>query len=255
MRKRLNFVSIVCALSGFLIIFLASYLGMLYRGKNFLSLGIFGDIIIEMTKSIGVALITSTFVNGLKYYFETTENLVRDGYLNRLTREEVKEIKDKMEDKLYFEKNEHDKDNFYKFFVQELSRLLDRSYYKKYEARVVCQITDDYIKKTIYKRMEIVNPSKKPVIEKIPFKAYMQKVKNVDNINDLYKIISFKVNCDDKTGQIRESLKIEDISSKCSDEYCIKVTADYEIEIAKTALIYMVIETIAPRTDVFLQII
>jgi hypothetical protein len=79
----------------------------------------------------------------------------------------------------------------------------------------------------------------------------MQKVKNIHNINDLYKIISFKVNCDDKTGQIRECLKIEDISSKCSDEYCIKVTADYEIEIAKSALIYMVIETIAPRTDVF----
>ncbi len=247
----MNFVSIVCALSGFLIIFFASYLDMLYKGKDFLGLGIIGDIIIEMTKSIGVALITSTFVNGLKYYFETSENLVKEGFFDRLSMDEVREIKDKMEDKLYFEKNEHDKDNFYSFFGQELSTLLDKSYYKKYEARVICQIKDDYIKKTIYKRLEIVNPSRRPVTEKIPFEAYMKKVDRIDNINELYRIVSFKVNSEDKTGQIRDCLKIEDISAKCSDGYCIKVAAEYEFKIVKSASIYMIIETLAPKTDVF----
>jgi len=67
----------------------------------------------------------------------------------------MKDLKAKIETELYFRDNDHDKDNFYNFF------LLNECYYKSYRTRIECHIGENYITKTIRKKFEIVNPSKK----------------------------------------------------------------------------------------------
>lgn len=262
MVKRLRIVSLISIIIGTTLIFSAAYFELFFPPKNAFYLGIFGEIILTGIKSLGVAVITSTFINLLKYWVETTETLVKHNFINRLTNEEMKDLKAKIETELYFRDNDHDKDNFYNFFERELSSLLNECYYKYYKTKIDCRICENYIHKTIRKKFEIVNPSKKECSIKIPFDAEMQKVKDIDD-KKLYQIKKFYVDSKDFTEQINEKLSVDDNDSeedktyfskdKCvenSDAYCVKVLAYWDVKIKKSCTIEMVIETIVPIDDV-----
>lgn len=250
MLKRVSTVSLICVVLGIAAIFAASYfeLSLISENKNrsdFLENSIFNSL-----RGVGFALITTTLINVLKLRFESTENLIQYGYIDRLTEEEILDIKEKLDRRLYFKNNDHGKDNVFNFFVKGISSLLNKCYYKKYEARIECQINGNYIKKIIHKRMVIINPSKKLIFDKIPFQAYLQKVDGID-INYLYNVSKFMVNRRDKTKYIKRKIKPYDNSVKCLDEYCIVVDAVCKIPIKYCCVIDMTIETVVPKSDLY----
>lgn len=249
MVKRLRIVSIISFIIGTTLIFSASYFELFFPSKNAFYLGIFGDILLAGIKSLGVAIITSTFINVLKYWIESTETLVKHGFINRLTKEEMKDLKVKIESELYFRDNNHDKDNFYNFFEHELSSLLNESYYKIHKTKIECRVCENYISKTIRKKFEIVNPSKRECTIKIPFGAEMQRVEQIE-IDKLYQIKKFVVNSEDFTEEINERLSIVENCTENNDAYCIKVHTSFEIKVKKECTIDMIIETIVPLDDV-----
>lgn len=249
MIKRLRIISLFLFIIGTLLIFSASYFELFFPPKNAFYLGIFGDIILAIIRSVGVSLITSTFINLLKFWVESTETLVKHDFINRLSRNEMKDLKEKLEKELYFRYNNHDKDNFYNFFEQELSSLLNECYYQSYKTRIECQVTDNYISKTIRKKFEIINPSKKECTIKIPFVAEMQRVEQVEN-NKLFQIKKFVVDSEDFTANINEGLQISDDSPHISDAYCVKIHTSWDVKVKKQCTIDMVIETIVPLNDV-----
>ncbi|HPD00221.1 MAG TPA: hypothetical protein PLA01_02600 [Acetivibrio sp.] len=249
MIKRLRIISLFLFIIGTLLIFSASYFELFFPPKNAFYLGIFGDIILAIIRSVGVSLITSTFINLLKFWVESTETLVKHDFINRLSRNEMKDLKEKLEKELYFRYNNHDKDNFYNFFEQELSSLLNECYYQSYKTRIECQVTDNYISKTIRKKFEIINPSKKECTIKIPFVAEMQRVEQVEN-NKLFQIKKFVVDSEDFTANINEGLQISDDCPHISDAYCVKIHTSWDVKVKKQCTIDMVIETIVPLNDV-----
>jgi len=249
MNMRIRRVTIISFFIGTTLIFAASYFELFFPPKNAFYLGILGDTLLAGLKSLGLAVITSTLVNTLKNWMQPTETLVRNGYINRLTKCEMKELKSKIESELYFRYNNHNKDNFYNFFEKELSSLLNDCYYKFYKTKIECKICGNYIAKTIRKKFEIVNPSKKEAVITIPFGAEMQKVENVD-INKLYIIKKFSVDSVDYTKEINDSLLIEESSIESNDAYCINVHTSWDVKIKKEQVIDMIIETIVPLNDV-----
>ncbi len=249
MKKRLRIISIFSFLIGTSLIFSASYFELFFPAKNAFYLGIFGDIVLAIIRSLGVSLITSTFINLLKFWVESTETLVKHDFINRLTRNEMKDLKEKIEKELYFRYNNHDKDNFYNFFEQELSSLLNECYYKSHNTWIECHVTENYISKTIRKRFEIVNPSRRKRTIKIPFGAEMQRVEQVEN-NKLYQIKRFSVDSKDYTKEINSRLEISEDCPYISDAYCVKVHTSWDIKVKKQCTVDMVIETIAPLNDV-----
>lgn len=249
MVKRLRIISLISLILGTTLIMSASYFELFFPPKNAFYLGIFGDIILTAIRSVGVSLITSTFINLIKFWVESTETLVKYDFVNRLTKKEMKDLKAKIETELYFRDNDHDKDNFYNFFERELSSLLNECYYKSYRTRIECHIGENYITKTIRKKFEIVNPSKKECTIKIPFGAEMQKVRQVEN-NKLYQIKKFAVDSVDFTKEINERIDISDNCLENSDAYCIKVHTFWDVKVKKKCTIDMVIETIVPLNDV-----
>lgn len=249
MNRRIRTVSIISFVIGAALIFAASYFELFFPEKNAFYLGILGDTLLAGIKSLGLAVITSTLINILKNWMESTENLVSNGYINHLTKCEMKDLKSKIESELYFRDNNHNKDNFYNFFEQELSSLLNDCYYKVYKTKIECKVSEKYITKTIRKKFEIVNPSKKEAIVEIPFGAEMQKVEGVEN-DKLYVIKKFMVDSNDYTKEINDSLKIRENSSEFSDAYCVDVYTSWDVKVKKIQVIDMIIETIVPITDV-----
>jgi len=249
MNTRIRRVTIISLFIGAALIFAASYFELFFPPKNAFYLGILGDTLLAGIKSLGLAIITSTLVNILKNWMEPTESLVSNGYINRLSKCEMKELKSKIEAELYFRDNNHDKDNFYNFFQEELSSLLNDYYYKYHKTKIECKICENYISKTIRKKFEIVNPSKKEAVVTIPFGAEMQKVENVDN-NKLYVIKKFTVGSEDYTKEINDSLIIRENCAESKDAYCITVYTSWDVKVKKSQVIDMVIETIVPLNDV-----
>lgn len=249
MNRRIRTVSIISFIIGIALIFAASYFELFFPAKNAFYLGILGDTLLAGIKSLGLAVITSTLINILKNWMESTENLVNNGFINRLTKCETKDLKSKIESELYFRDNNHNKDNFYNFFEQELSSLLNDCYYKLYKTKIECKVSEKYISKTIRKKFEIVNPSKKEAIVEIPFGAEMQKVEGVEN-DRLYVIKKFMVDSEDYTKEINDSLKIRENCAECSDAYCIDVYTSWDVKVKKIQVIDMIIETIVPINDV-----
>lgn len=115
MNRRIRIVSIVSFFIGTALIFAASYFELFFPSKNAFYLGILGDTLLAGIKSLGLAVITSTLINILKNWMESTETLVNNGFINRLTKCEMKDLKSKIESELYFRDNNHNKDNFYNF--------------------------------------------------------------------------------------------------------------------------------------------
>lgn len=249
MNMRIRRVTIISFFIGAALIFAASYFELFFPPKNAFYLGILGDTLLAGIKSLGLAIITSTLVNILKNWMEPTESLVSNGFINRLTKSEMKELKSKLEAELYFRDNNHDKDNFYNFFEEELSSLLNDCYYKYYKTKIECKICENYITKTIRKKFEIVNPSKREAVIGIPFGAEMQKVEGIDN-NKLYVIKKFAVDNEDYTKEINESLTVHERCADSNDAYCIDVYTSWDVKVKKTQTIDMVIETIVPLSDV-----
>ncbi len=249
MIKRLRIISLFSFIIGTSLIFSASYFELFFPPENAFYLGIFGDIILAIIRSVGVSLITSTFINLLKFWVESTETLVKHDFINRLSKNEMKGLKEKIETELYFRYNNHDKNNFYNFFEQELSSLLNECYYKSYKTRIECQVTENYISKTIRKKFEIVNPSKKECTIKIPFGAEMQRVEQVEN-NKLFQIKKFVVDSKDYTANLKNRLEILDNCPHINDAYCVKVHTSWDIKVKKQCTIDMVIETIVHLNDV-----
>ncbi|NLD46688.1 MAG: hypothetical protein GX660_05745 [Clostridiaceae bacterium] len=250
MKNRLRVISSVSFFAGTAAIFIAAYFEQIYSPGNIFNIGIIGDTIVAMLRGVGVALVTSVFVSVLKLWFESTDYLVKNNFIKFLSKEEMLNLKSEIESELYFSKNNHNKDNnFYSFFGREVSSLLNECFYSYYETTIECCINDDYISKTITKKFQIVNPSKKEVLEKIPFRAEMQKVSNIDN-RDLYKIEKFEIDSLDFTGQINNELLIVDEGNESKDAYCVKVDAEYEVKVKKQTTIDMVIKTIVPIDDV-----
>lgn len=249
MNTRIRRVTTISSFIGATLIFAASYFELFFPPKNAFYLGILGDTLLAGIKSLGLAVITSTLINILKNWMENTETLVNNGFINRLTKCEMKDLKSKIESELYFRDNNHNKDNFYNFFEQELSSLLNDCYYKFYKTKIECKICENYISKTIRKKFEIVNPSKREALIKIPFGAEMQKVENVD-INKLYIIKKFSVDSEDYTKEINDSLIIKENSIESNDAYCIDVHTSWDVKVKKVQVIDMIIETIVPLNDV-----
>lgn len=249
MNTRIRRVTIISSFIGATLIFAASYFELFFPPKNAFYLGILGDTLLAGIKSLGLAVITSTLINILKNWMENTEILVNNGFINRLTKVEMKELKSKIESELYFRDNNHNKDNFYNFFEQELSSLLNDCYYKFYKTKIECKICENYISKTIRKKFEIVNPSKREALINIPFGAEMQKVENVD-INKLYIIKKFSVDSEDYTKEINDSLIIKENSIESNDAYCIDIHTSWDVKVKKVLVIDMIIETIVPLNDV-----
>ena len=73
MVKRLRIISLFSFIIGTLLIFSASYFELFFPPENAFYLGIFGDVILAIIRSVGVSLITSTFINLLKFWVESTE--------------------------------------------------------------------------------------------------------------------------------------------------------------------------------------
>ncbi|MDP4181247.1 MAG: hypothetical protein Q8942_09165, partial [Bacillota bacterium] len=238
MIKRITTASFICVVLGIASIFIASYFERVIGAGNQSRADFLISSMLNSFRGIGFALITTTLINVFKLRFDSTENLVKYGYLDRLTREEILDIKEKLDRKLYFRDNQHEKDNVFNFFVKGVSSLLNECYYKKYEARIECLINGNHIKKIIHKRMVIINPSRKLVFEKIPFQAYMQKVDGIDN-NCLYKVSKFMVNRRDKTRYIQKKIKPYDNSEKCTDEYCVVIDTVCRIPIKYCCVIDM----------------
>lgn len=249
MNKRIRRVSFISFVIGTALIFAASYFELFFSSTNAFYLGILGDTLLAGIKSLGLALITSTLVNILKNWMETTETLVNNGFVERLSKCEMKELKSKIESELYFQDNNHNKDNFYNFFEQELASLLCECYYKLYKTKIECKVCENYISKTIRKKFEIVNPSKRESVVQIPFGAQMQKVENVE-LDKLYIIKKFMVGSEDFTSEINDTLIVKENCNECKDAYCIDVHASWELKVKKVQVIDMVIETIVPLNDV-----
>ena len=249
MNMRIRRVTIISFFIGATLIFAASYFELFFPPKNAFYLGILGDTLLAGIKSLGLAVITSTLVNILKNWMESTETLVKNDFVNRLTKCEMKELKSKIESELYFRDNNHNKDNFYNFFEQELSSLLNDCYYKFYKTKIECKICENYISKTIRKKFEIVNPSKKEAVIRIPFGAEMQKVDGID-INKLYIIKKFTVDSLDFTKEINDQLIIRENCIESNDAYCIDIHTSWDVKIKKEQVIEMIIETIVPLNDV-----
>lgn len=249
MNTRIRRVSIISFFIGSALIFAASYFELFFPAKNAFYLGILGDTLLAGIKSLGLAVITSTLINILKNWMESTEALVKNGFINRLTKCEMKDLKSKLESELYFRDNNHNKDNFYNFFEQELSSLLNDCYYKVYKTKIECKISENYISKTIRKKFEIINPSKKEAIIRIPFGAEMQKVESVD-ISKLYIIKKFIVDSEDFTKEINDTLIIKEHCNESNDSYCIDVHTSWDVKVKKVQVIDMIIETIVPLNDV-----
>lgn len=249
MIKRLRIISVISFIVGMVFIFAAAYFEIFFPPQNPFYLGIFGGILLAILKSLGVAMITSTFINILKYWVENTETLVNYGFISRLTKDEMKDLKSKIESELYFRDNNHDKDNFYNFFEKELSSLLNECYCKTHKARIDCRICDNHISKTIRKKLEIVNPSKREAIVKIPFGAELQKVENIED-NKLYQIKKFMVDSKDFTEEINEKLHISDGCPENTDAYCIKINTFWDVKVKGQCVIDMIIETVVPLEDV-----
>ncbi|KNY27553.1 hypothetical protein [Pseudobacteroides cellulosolvens] len=250
MVKRITTASFICVVLGIASIFIASYFELIIGTKGQTSSDFLISSMLNSFRGIGFALITTTLINIFKLRFESTENLVKFGYLDRLTREEILEIKEKLDRKLYFRDNQHEKDNVFNFFVKGVSSLLNECYYKKYEARIECLINGNHIKKIIHKRMVIINPSKRLTFEKILFQASMQKVDGIDN-NSLYKVSRFMVNRRDRTKYIQKKIKPNDNSDKSTDEYCIVINTVCRIAVKYCCVIDMTIETIVPKNDLY----
>jgi hypothetical protein len=242
-------VSIISIIIGISLIFSGAYFELFFPAKNAFHLGIVGDILLAGIKSLGVAIITSTFINIIKFWVESTESLVNYGFVNRMTKDEMKGLKAKIESELYFRDNNHDKDNFYNFFEKELSSLLNEPYYKNHKTKIECRICENYISKTIRKKFEIVNPSKKEAIVQIPFVAEMQMVHGVE-AKKLYQIKKFTVDSQDLTHEINEKLLITEECLESTDAYCIKANIEWEVKVKKQSVIDMIIETIVPLDDV-----
>lgn len=250
MINRLRIISSISLIVGIAAIFIAAYFKQMYSPGNVFNLGIVGDTILAIISGVGVALITSVFVNILKLWFESSDYLVRNNFIKFLSKEEMYNLKSEIESELYFSKNNHNKDNnFYSFFGREVSSLLNECFYSYYETTIECCIHNNYISKTITKKFQMVNPSKKEILEKIPFQAEMQKVKDIDII-DLYKIEKFEIDSQDFTGHINKKLRIIDESNETKDAYCVKVDAEYDVKIKRQTTIDMVIKTIAPIDDI-----
>ncbi len=248
--KRLKVISSISLVVGIAAIFIAAYFEQLYSPNSAFNLGIIGNTILAIIKSVGVSLIVSVFMSVLKLWFESTEYLIRNGFINHLNKEELHELKVAIESELYFSKNNHNVDNnFYSFFGREVSSLLNKCFYSYYETTVECSIYENYIVKTITKKFQIINPSKKEVIEKIPFSAEMQKVEGFQ-IHELYKIEKFEVDSDDLTVQINDELVIIDAYGESKDAYCVNVNAEFDARVKKQTTIDMVIKTVAPIDDV-----
>jgi len=64
--KRLRIISLISLILGTTLIMSASYFELFFPPKNAFYLGIFGDIILTAIRSVGVSLITSTFINLIK---------------------------------------------------------------------------------------------------------------------------------------------------------------------------------------------
>ena len=115
--------------------------------------------------------------------------------------------------------------------------------------KIECKICENYITKTIRKKFEIINPSKREALVRIPFGAEMQKVENVDN-NKLYVIKKFVVGSEDYTKEINDSLIIKENCNYSNDAYCIDVHTSWDVKVKKSQSIDMIIETIVPLNDV-----
>ena len=97
MNRRIRRVTIISFFIGSALIFAASYFELFFPAKNAFYLGILGDTLLAGIKSLGLAVITSTLVNILKNWLEPTETLVKNGFIERLAKCEMKELKSKIE--------------------------------------------------------------------------------------------------------------------------------------------------------------
>lgn len=249
MKKRLRYVTAFSLCLAFIFTLSAAYLEVIFPQNPF-NLGTLGVIILQIVKGIGIALFTSTFVNWLKYWVESAEALVNYGFVERLTKDEMKGLKKEIETALYFKSNNHDiKDNFFNFFERELSCLLNKPYYKSYNAIINCRIGDKYICKTTRKTIEVVNPSQKCVSVQIPFSVELQKIENMTK-EELYKIKKFSVDGNDFKDEIQKLLVPIDNSKVSTDAYCIKFDASWTVNVTGQCKIEMEVDTIVPLDDV-----
>jgi hypothetical protein len=110
MVKRITTASFICVVLGIASIFIASYFERVIGTDRQSSSDFLISSMLNSFRGIGFALITTTLINIFKLRFESTENLVKYGYLDRLTHQEILEIKEKLDRKLYFRDNQHEKD-------------------------------------------------------------------------------------------------------------------------------------------------
>jgi hypothetical protein len=219
-------------------------------------------VLISLLKEVGIALFIVGSITILlelgdftEYFFSRLRDImIDDAYIERFTDEQKKALKAKIEERLFFKnKKVHDPNSFFYTVQNEVSPLLEDYYHNEYTINIECSIQDDIIKKTMYKRIEVVNPTNNPIDVTIPFETYMQKIDGYDNQSH-YHVKLLKIDSKDKLRDIKlnyiEAFSDEKEFHPIDEKYNLKVCCDYIVKVTDKCVIEMVTETITPLTDI-----
>jgi hypothetical protein len=242
--KRYKFYPLIFILLSLLLLYHVNYILLAYE------LSESEHVINDLLKEIGIALfIVGTITILLEFgdfteYFlgKLTDIIIGDGFIDRIDDDKLGKTKEKIERKLYF-KNKTDGEEFYRAIQNEVTTLLDDCYYNEYELSVDCFVEDNKFRKRSYRRIVIQNIKDTPVEEQLPLVYAMTKIEGV-NDQDLVKINSIKIDNKDITSEIK-------LNCTPSDEtYDVLLKSDYKVNVIKTCVIEMELETLTPLKDI-----
>jgi hypothetical protein len=240
-------------LSGIGILFSISLIKLVIEAKGFYW-SIFFGIGESVLTEVGIALIilggvtlTLEFVDITNFFIDKlTHILVNDGFIDKVDKDQLIRLKKHIEQKLYFKDQTVDPKSFLHFVQDEVTPLLESCYYNDYSNYIDCKVQDNYFKKIIHRRYEIINPNKEPEKMDISVNNEMYKIPGIDN-NEIFKIMSLKVDKVDKTSNfILEYKDLENIDST----YNLNVTGSYSYTVEDKSVVEFTFQTITPLSDI-----
>ncbi len=174
-----------------------------------------------------------------------TEIIIKDDYINRFDDQKKKELIMRLEQKLYFKERPKDPESFFYTVQKNVVPLLETYHYNYYEVRVQCKIDTEkgIIKKKFHRKIELVNPTSKPIKYKLPIDCRMKKFDDSLGIIP-FKVVSVKVN----GKPIDANCETEDIQD---DHYNIQYLCHNKVDCNDDrAVIEIETESVVPIEDI-----
>ena len=206
-------------------------------------------IIGSFFKSLGIGCFVNIILSIIKLWVESTKTLAENGLIEYMKEEEKQELRKQLTNDLIKQNGHNKEDNFYAFFEKEVASLLTGCYYDYFRIYITCNVTENFIQKSITTNVKLINPTAKRISDSIPFRYDLQEVKSVE-IDDLYIIDKFDVDGIDEKDTLLKSKQTHDLRGETNDAYCIKINLKYNCNIKNSCTIEMKTRTIVPLNDV-----